>query len=114
MPKIELTPENIRDLSSIDRHPEVATTVYGIVLQTQLAVEGIKKQSELSALLSRQEKQLMLVTRDLPEGDHAIYKVDQVLINICMRALKHVEASPVKGRVLTISLPATSSDTSER
>lgn len=110
MPKIELTPDNIRDLGSIDRHPEVATTVYGIVLQTQLAVEGIKNQSELSALLHKQEQQLMLVTRDLPEGDHAIYKVDQVLLNICMRALEHVEASPRKTRFLSISLPATSSD----
>lgn len=111
MPKIELTPENIRDLHSIDRYPEIAATVYGIVLQTQLAVENIKNQSELSALLSTQEKYLMSVIKHLPEGDHSIYKVDQVLISICMRALKHVEIYHGNNRSLTISLSATSSDT---
>jgi len=76
MPKVELSSENISDLHSIDRYPEIAATVYGIVLQTQLAIGNIRTQSELSALLSKQERHLMLVTKDLPENDPAIYKVD--------------------------------------
>lgn len=115
MPKIELTPENIKDLGSIDRYPEIAAAVYGIVLQTQLAIAKIRTGEELSFVLASKEEALKSILRqgDLPEGDPAIYKTSQVIINLCLRAMPEVTPLPRNNHFLTISLPATSSDISE-
>lgn len=102
MPKLELTAENIKDLRSIDRFPRVGLTVYGLVLQTQLAIEGVRNAEELGQLLQCQRQQLFRALKSLPKDDTAIYKVDGVITNLCLRARAFIPTSSSEAKIITL------------
>lgn len=112
MRNLELTPDNIRDLKAVDKFKAIAMTIYGLILQTQIALMEAGKRDEIAIIMSQQEQAAFTIFQQagICLSDRIVYKISSILIDLSLRASNYLrenkKRSRIRGRVLTLEPPS--------
>lgn len=112
MRNLELTPDNIRDLKAVDSLPSISRTIYGLILQTQIALMEARKIDEIAIIMFQQEQAAFMIFQKagICLSDRIVYKISSIIINLSLRAtdkLKENKKRPRnRRRVLTLEPPS--------
>lgn len=92
MPNVELTQANFQDLFSLRSYPEIAAEMHGIVAQTLREVSQVNTQQRISEISKNMESALNAVLRKaaIPERESVNYKINSVVLDICIRAIRQL------------------------
>lgn len=111
MRDLELSRENIRDLRTIDNFKEISRTIYGLILETQIALREAKSEDEIGEIMLQQEEATFQVflKAGICLSDRIVHKISSIIINLCVRATgsgrENKKRSRIRGRVLTLEPP---------